>query len=120
MNMSKSIEFKTITPLCNSNWSIKADDRYRVNYFGPMLDDANKFKGYNYIVVYDTTYMKQEEVNTFFGKEFRNVGHRRGQCLDFYKSEEEMRCRINVLRAFPKSYYNVFGVVRLYTDVGLK
>jgi hypothetical protein len=113
MVMDNKILFKTITPLYNSNWSIKADDRYRVNYFDPMLDDANKFKGYNYIVVYDLTYMKQEEVDTFFGKEFRNVGYRRGQCLDFYKTDEEARCRVNVLRTKPKSYYNIFVVVRL-------
>ena len=111
--MATKITFKTISHLYNANQKYKADDAFRVKYFNPVLEDVNKFEGYNYIVVSDVPFMKQEEVNTFFGKELRNVGLRFGQCLDFYNNEEQARCRLNVLRARSNDYFNIFMIVRL-------
>ena len=111
--MSTKVTFKTISHLYNASQKYKADDAFRVKYFNPTLEDVNKFEGYNYIVVSDVPFMKQEEVDTIFGKEFRNVGHRLGQCLDFYNNEEQARCRLNVLRARSNDYFNIFMIVRL-------
>ena len=110
--MSTKVTFKTISHLYKANQRYKADDTFRVKYFNPTLEDINQCEGYNYIVVSDIPFMKQEEVDTIFGKEFRNVGMRFGQCLDFYNNEEQARCRMNVLRAFER-YYNIFMIVRL-------
>ncbi len=114
--MATKVTFKTISHLYNADSRYKADDTFRVKYFNPTLDDVNKFKGYNYIVVSDTPFMKQEEVKTFFGLEWRNVGMRFGQCLDFYNNEEQARCRLNVLRARTQTYFNIFMVVRLIEE----
>ena len=126
MATTTTLRFDLVKGIMNRNQSIKFDesDSCRLN---PYVSNwglteqgfehyMNQNKDYPYMVCYDVSFMKQEEVYIpmSMGCEYKNVGMRLGQCIHYHSTLEEALADYEEhIQYTNKHYYNVFIAIRV-------
>lgn len=82
-------------------------------------DISNKQKEYirtnfpnvKYAVFYDSIFMKQEEIDTIFGIQYKDIGYRLAQNAHYYKNREDAIKDVMLRKKITnKHYFNIFAV----------